>query len=48
MEYQKYGSQSALEEAIKDGDASFTGHVSSCNYEKFTNDVILKWDLFNE
>jgi hypothetical protein len=48
MEYQKYESQSALEEAIKDGDASFTGHVSSCNYEKFTNDVILKWDLFNE
>jgi hypothetical protein len=48
QEYFQYGSQTATEQAIIDGYASAWGHVGSENYKKFTEDVILKWDMFNE
>ena len=46
MEFELYKSQSKLEEALKKGEMGWTGHISSCNYKKFTEEVILKWDMF--
>jgi hypothetical protein len=48
MEYEDFDSQSKLESAIIDGKMGWTGHVSSCNYKKFTEEVILKWDMFQK
>jgi hypothetical protein len=48
MEYEDFGSQSKLEDAIINGKMGWTGHVSSCNYKKFTEEVILKWDMFQK
>ena len=46
MEFELYKSQLKLEEALKKGEMGWTGHISSCNYKKFTEEVILKWDMF--
>ena len=48
MEYERFKSQSELEIALLDGKMGHTGHVSSCNYKKFTEEVILKWDMFQK
>lgn len=48
MEYEDFDSQSKLEDAIINGKIGWTGHVSSCNYKKFTEEVILKWDMFQK
>jgi hypothetical protein len=46
QEYWQYGSQSEVERNIMEGNASAWGHVSHCNYKKFTEEVIFKWDMF--
>ena len=48
MEYQHYRTQTKLENALLTGEIGHTGHVSSCNYKKFTDEVILKWDMFKD
>ena len=48
MEYETFKSQSKLEEALLTGKMGHTGHVSACNYKKFTEEVILKWDMFQK
>ena len=46
MEYEQYGSQKEVEKKLKEGEASCWGHVSSCNYKKFTEEIILNWEMF--
>jgi hypothetical protein len=46
MEYEQYGSQKETENKLKEGHASCWGHVSSCNYKKFTEEIILNWEMF--
>lgn len=46
QEYQQYGSQTETEKRLMEGDASTWGHTSSCNYKKFTEEVIFNWDMF--
>lgn len=46
QEYFQYGSQTETEKAIIEGNASAWGHVGSENYKKFTEDVIFKWEMF--
>lgn len=46
MEYTEFGSQSNVIDALLTNKMGPTGHVSSCNYKKFTEDVILNWDMF--
>jgi hypothetical protein len=48
MEYIDFGSQSAVEDALRNNKMGPTGHVSHCNYKKFTEEVILKWDMFQK
>jgi hypothetical protein len=46
MEYEDFGSQSKVLDALRNNKMGPTGHVSSCNYKKFTEEVILNWDMF--
>lgn len=46
QEYESFGSQSELIKNMLEGKVSCWGHTSSCNYKKFTEDVILKWEMF--
>ena len=46
QEYEQYGSQTEIENKLKEGHASCWGHVSSCNYKKFTEEIILNWEMF--
>jgi hypothetical protein len=46
MEYTDFKTQSRVIEALKNNEMGPTGHVSSCNYKKFTEDVILEWNMF--
>jgi hypothetical protein len=46
QEYEQYKSQTEIEKRLMEGDASTWGHVSSCNYKKFTEEVIFKWEMF--
>lgn len=46
MEYEDYGSQKEIEKKLKEGETSCWGHVSSCNYKKFTKEIILNWEMF--
>ena len=46
MEYYFFESQSKLEENIINGECSCWGHVGHTNYKKFTEEIILKWDMF--
>jgi len=47
QEYYQYGSQKKTEEALMEGGtASSWGHTSSENYKKFTEEVILNWEMF--
>ena len=46
MEYEHLGSQKEIENKLKEGQASCWGHVSSCNYKKFTEEIILNWEMF--
>jgi hypothetical protein len=46
MEYYLFGSQSKFEENIINGECSCWGHVGHTNYKKFTEEIILKWDMF--
>ena len=48
MEYTDFKTQTNVEEALRTNQMGPTGHVSSCNYKKFTEDVILKWDMFKQ
>jgi len=48
MEYDGFASKKELEKALIDKKIGHTGHVSSCNYKKFTEEVILKWDMFQK
>jgi hypothetical protein len=48
MEFEQYKSQSKLEEALRKGEMGCAGHISSCNHKKFTEEVILKWDMFKQ
>jgi hypothetical protein len=47
MEYTDFKTQTNVETALRNNEMGPTGHVSSCNYKKFTEDVILKWDMFH-
>ena len=47
QEYYNFGSQSELEKNIRLGNCSSWGHVGHTNYKKFTEEVILKWEMFN-
>jgi hypothetical protein len=47
QEYYQYGSQSEVEKNIIAGNCSSWGHVGHTNYKKFTEEIILKWEMFN-
>jgi hypothetical protein len=47
QEYYQYGSQSEVENNIIAGNCGSWGHVGHTNYKKFTQEIILKWDMFN-
>jgi hypothetical protein len=46
QEYYEYGSQSEVHRNIIEGNAGSWGHVGHTNYKKFTEEIILKWDMF--
>jgi hypothetical protein len=46
QEYWQYGSQSEVHRNIIEGNAGSWGHVGHTNYKKFTEEIILKWDMF--
>ena len=46
MEYYEFKTQSEVENRIKNGECSSWGHVGHTNYKKFTEEIILKWDMF--
>ena len=47
MEFEDFGSQKNTIDALLNNKIGPTGHVSSCNYKKFTEEIILNWDMFN-
>jgi len=46
MEYYQFKTQSEVEKRILNGECSCWGHIGHTNYKKFTEEIILKWDMF--
>ena len=46
MEYYQFKNQSEVEKRILNGECSCWGHIGHTNYKKFTEEIILKWDMF--
>lgn len=48
QEYYQYGTFENFKTNMYEGNCSEWGHISSENYKKFTEEIIFKWDIFNQ
>ena len=46
MEYYQFETQSEVEKRLINGECSCWGHIGHTNYKKFTEEIILKWNMF--